>query len=155
MIRFRFGDLFDLLGKDGFKMVAHGCNCQCRMKSGFAGTLVEKYPIAAEIDSKTEKGDITKMGTYSTATVDDISIFNLYTQFNYGTDKVQVDLNAVESAFERLATDLTKQGRNKDILLIPAIGSGLAGGKWYDILRAIDKVTNNLNIMVVFNVIPD
>lgn len=122
------------------------------MGAGFAKELAANYPEALSADEKTESGDVTKLGTYSKAdSSTNVTIYNLYTQFNYGTDRSQIDMVALEASFVAMRDDLVSQGKEKDLILIPKIGSGLAGGIWYDIVRVIDSVTNQLNIMVVLN----
>ena len=119
------------------------------MGAGFAKALVAEYPKALEVDRETVSGDKKKLGTFTMAEEKGKTIFNLYTQFNYGKDKQQVDMQALEDCFRSLNDYMVSKKINQHPLLIPRIGAGLAGGNWYDIVRCIDTATPNLNIIVV------
>lgn len=61
------GDLIKLALQREFDVIAHGCNCQCRQKSGIAALMVktfqtnnEEYYIGERED---QKGNINKLGT--------------------------------------------------------------------------------------------
>ena len=149
MITEFWGDLLDLIDRPEYNYIAHGCNCFCTMGAGFAKALAEKFPQALEVDRQTTDGDKSKLGTFTTTVVEGKQIFNLYTQYEYGKDKTQLDIDALTDAFTALNTYMVENNINHRPILIPRIGAGLAGGNWYDIIRCIDAAAPNLNIIVV------
>ena len=155
------GDLIELATTDvdRYKAIAHGCNCFCTMGSGIAKTIRERFPMAYTEDCDFMKfmPKEAKLGKYSShySRKYDLSIFNLYTQFDFGTHKQQVIYEAVEKCFATLNRDfqplVTNNPKQYD-LGIPMIGAGLGGGDWGTIAEIINKVTPKLLIeLVVFD----
>lgn len=112
-------------------IIIHGCNCWHTMGGGVARYIAEKYPEAYMADKNTPLGDAKKLGKYSFAIVDEKTIVNAYTQFDFGTDTRKLDYNALVDVMERIFYDFTD-----DTVAMPKIGCGLAGGDWR-IVRAI------------------
>ena len=139
------GDLISLWREGKFDAIAHGCNCFNTMKSGVAGEIARQYPIAVDEDDSTERGDFFKLGSLTEAKTSEGSIYNLYTQFYYGTKERHLEYGAVRDAFTRL-NSIWRRG---DILGIPKIGAGLAGGHWNTIQRIIDYTTPDIRIILV------
>ncbi len=129
---FKDGEVSDLL---------HGCNCQGKMKSGFAGALVKEFPWVAESDlmyNFRNQGVI--LGTADVvyiAGLDDAYVWNCYTQEFYGRDKnvVYVDYEALRYCFREVAQLCSP----KDKIGYPKIGAGLANGDWNIISKIIDE----------------
>lgn len=149
MIKYMKGDLILLAKHNWFDAIAHGCNCFNTMNSGVAKNIREAFPVVYEVDSKTERGDRTKLGTFTEAKVltlygNEISVFNLYTQYRYGTDRPHFDYNALDTVLARLADQYPgiKLG-------LPKIGSGLAGGDWSRIEAILNNYSDKLQITVV------
>lgn len=132
------GDLFELALAGHFDVIVHGCNCFCTMGAGIAALVREKFPEAYEADLKTAIGDMSKLGTYTHATIStnfgELVVVNAYTQYRYGTQRRQVDYKAVEAVFKRIKQDFT--GKR---IAYPMIGAGLAGGHWPTIAQIIDQ----------------
>lgn len=65
------------------------------MGAGIAKLIRTKFPEAYDVDLQTKKGDRSKLGTISTATVirnnHEITIINAYTQFNWRGSGVLAD----------------------------------------------------------------
>lgn len=142
----------DLLESD-CDMIAHGCNCHCRMKSGIAGQISKKYPEVNKADHRTKYGDKSKLGMAMPVfhPKQDKCVVNLYTQYRYGNDgKQYVDYDAVRSSLEALrGWQEQLLGRNPDHKLgIPRIGAGLAGGDWTVIEKIIGDVFDDIDIYV-------
>ena len=123
------GNLLDLAEAGEFDIIVQGCNCFNTMGGGIAREIRERYPYVAEVDSKTVRGDYTKLGTWTqenvilkngTVTFD---IINAYTQYNMsqGTDVFEY------TAFQLILEKLTFVYPGKRFGL-PYIGMGLAGG---------------------------
>lgn len=144
-----WGDALALLERPEYNYLAHGCNCFCTMGAGIAKQIATKYPKALEVDRETTSGDKKKLGTFTVSETDGKHIFNLYTQYDYGKDKANLNIEALADSFTALNQYMVDNKINHLPLLIPRIGAGLAGGKWHDIIRRIDSAAPNLNIIVV------
>ena len=132
------GDLIKLALNKEFDVIVHGCNCQCVMSAGIAKTIKTVFPEAYVADSQTIKGDRSKLGTISTATVNrdnhEITIVNAYTQFHWRGKGVKVDYQAIASCFKEIKAQFS--GKR---IGYPLIGAGLAGGDWSIISTIIDE----------------
>jgi len=145
------GDLLQLALGGHFDVIIHGCNCFCSMGAGIARAIKLEFPEAFSADANTKKGDKSKLGSYSHATVNrdghSITIINGYTQYNYSGRSVLVDYKAVSTLF----AELKKEYPGKR-LCYPKIGAGLAGGDWNIISAIIDKELGEENhTLVIFD----
>lgn len=131
------GDLIKLALDGKFDVIVHGCNCFCVMGLGIAKTMKETFPEAYQADLSTRKGDKSKLGSYTSATVkcqnNPITIVNAYTQFNYRGRGVRVDYEAMRSVFAAIQKDFSGLR-----IGYPLIGAGLAGGDWAVIAEIIE-----------------
>lgn len=121
--------------------IAHGCNCFNTMGRGFAAQIAKDFPAAKAVDAKTVSGDRGKLGTFTKAICGKTTVYNMYTQYRYGTAEPQFDYRAFEEALAKVLQDLPQDGR----LSIPKIGAGLAGGDWPAIAEIINKVSDSEN----------
>lgn len=132
------GDLIQLALQGKFDVIIHGCNCFCIMGAGIAKTIKQKFPTAYEADLKTEKGDESKLGTISFATVDlengQLTIINGYTQFNWRGTGRKVDYEAIRKVFKAVKNKFSGWR-----IGYPAIGAGLARGDWEIIAQIIEE----------------
>lgn len=88
-------DIFD----SDVSIIIHQCNCFWNMEDGFAKQLKEKFPEAQIADRKTKFGDRNKLGSYSKVCFPSKNlkyIFNLYSQYRYGTNEQQTDYDALQ-----------------------------------------------------------
>ena len=122
-------------------VLVHGCNCHCNMGAGLALRIKKLYPEAYKADQETVSHDRTKLGTMSGATINpNLSVVNLYTQYNYGGGGVNVDYDAMRKCFESLVNNAVADY----IFLIPKyIGCGLAGGDIIIVTKLIEEVFEN------------
>lgn len=142
-------------GKIDRFVMAQGCNCFCTQGSGIAGQL-RKYPevLATDIASG-RKGDKDKLGKVSIASIVSehsdycVAVVNMYTQYEFGQDKMNVDYRAIGDAFEHVNNLMQIINPQNRVLFIPKIGAGLAGGDWDTIAKIIDESTPNLDVVVV------
>jgi O-acetyl-ADP-ribose deacetylase (regulator of RNase III) len=136
MLYERRGNLLD----SSAPVIAHGCNCFNVMGAGVALAIRNKYPEVYKADLETVRGDRNKLGTFTKAQVEAEPIkiiYNLYTQYSMGGDKVHLDYQALETSFEAMIIDLKKnKALRSPIVAIPRIGCGLAGGNW-DVVKEI------------------
>lgn len=138
------GNLVELALRGRFNAIVHGCNCFCQMGAGIAKTIKQTWPEAYKADQKTIIGDKNKLGTYSFYKSPFCIIINAYTQYNYGRKKINVNYPAIEKVFTLINKDFAGK-----TVGIPKIGAGLAGGDWDKIETIINKVTPNLNIILI------
>lgn len=135
------GDLIQLALDGEFDVIIHGCNCQCAMGAGIAKAIKSVFPEAYQADCKTPKGEKTKLGAISTATVQrdghTITIVNGYTQFHWRGSGVLADYNAIRSVM----TEVKARFSGKRIGY-PLIGAGLAKGDWNVISEIISEELN-------------
>jgi O-acetyl-ADP-ribose deacetylase (regulator of RNase III) len=150
MIKYVNGDLIKL-AKDGyFDLIAHGCNCFNTMNSGIAKQIREEWPQVYLRDAETIKGDKNKLGTYTGHFVyrpQNLTAFwvlNLYTQYTYGTNKVQVDYNAIRNCMVRIRQNFLCYRVG-----FPKIGCGLAGGDWSIIEKIMEEELFDMDVTIV------
>lgn len=131
------GDLIALALDGQFDVIVHGCNCQCAMGAGIALTIKNIFPEAYEADLQTRKGDASKLGTFTQATVHrnahSVTIVNGYTQDHYRGRGVLANYDAIRSVFAGVARDFPNAR-----IGYPLIGAGLAKGDWSVISTIID-----------------
>lgn len=132
------GDLLALAMDGTFQTIIHGCNCQCTMGAGIAKAIKSTFPEAFRADCQTEKGDRSKLGTISYASVTrgdrEITIVNGYTQFNWRGSGVRADYDAIRGVMKTV-----KQEFGGSRIGYPLIGAGLAKGDWSIISVIIDE----------------
>ena len=142
------GDLIKLALEGEFDVIVHGCNCLCTMDAGIAKAIKSTFTEALAADRSTECGDRSKLGSYSTATVQrnghTISIINAYTQFHYKGQGILLNYDALRQVFRSLNSEYA--GKRVGI---PKIGAGLAGGDWNIIYGIIEVETPLLQITLV------
>lgn len=142
------GDLIKLALKGKFDVIVHGCNCFCTMNRGIARSIRIEFPEALEADLKTEKGDRSKLGTFTYArvirSIYKIGIINAYIQYDYRGEGVKVDYDSVRTVFRNL-----KHYFKYKRVGIPLIGAGLAGGNWDIISEIILKELDGVDLTLV------
>lgn len=131
-------------------LAAQGCNCFHVQRSGLAASL-SRFPEILEADREHgSKGDFGRLGDYSYAHLgNDTLVFNLYTQYSYSRQRMNVDYSAIRSAFLRLNALAAMDEFEGREFYIPYIGAGLGGGDWDIISEYIDSATPNLDLTVV------
>ena len=137
-------NIFVPFEKKEYDILVHGANCFHTMSGGIAAIVKYRYPGAYMADLKTPISK-NKLGLYSMAQTEYGTIINLYTQYDFGTYKMQVDYDAVRKGFTLLNEDFKGSS-----VCIPRIGSGLAGGDWNTIKNIINEVTPDLEIVVYY-----
>ena len=142
------GNLISLAEQGRFDCIIHGCNCFNTMDAGIAVQLKHRYPQVYASDNETERGDRSKLGTYTVANCVNYTkniykhfmVINAYTQYSYGTKSKHVDYSAIKRVFTSLAPELVglRIGYTR-------IGCGLAGGEWRLVKDIIDTAFEGLN----------
>jgi O-acetyl-ADP-ribose deacetylase (regulator of RNase III) len=144
-IKYGVGDL--LRDANNFDVIIHCANCFCRMGSGIAKSIKEKYPEAYQVDLETKTGDRLKLGgiTYTKNTTP--TIVNAYGQYTYGgqaVGRVDLDYKALTSAL-RIAKEMFSGKR----FGLPKLGSGLAVGDPNIIRNIIEKELAGEDVVVL------
>lgn len=147
------GNIIDIAEEGGYDIVLHNCNCQNTMGSGVAKEIAKHWPEVYKADCNTVKGDFSKLGTYSKATVtrrgNTFTVYNLYGQFRYGERKLQLfDIDAFENALCLLAIELHALKRPMKILF-PLLGTGSAGGRWSAIAPRLESILKDHHLTLV------
>lgn len=126
-LRIESGDLFnEAMGKR--VVIAHGCNKQGKMASGFAGIVKKLYPFcyAAYMQEHNDFGLVGGDVVFATSEDSKVVVANAITQEFYGRDgKKYVDYDWVVDSMLKVAA-YAKQ-HNIPVCL-PMIGGGLGGG---------------------------
>lgn len=132
------GDLIKLALAGEFDVIIHGCNCQCVMGAGIAKTIKATFPEAFAADKTTTKGDSSKLGSYSSATLTreghTLTVVNGYTQDHWRGSKAKADYDAIRSVMTNVKQQFTGLR-----IGYPKIGAGLAKGDWQIIKIIIDE----------------
>src|SRR5271170_2040099 len=124
MLNYINGNVLDT--KD--KIIFHGCNAIGVMGAGVALAIRNKYPKCYKkyrqqyVDYGLALGDVVWYHDR------DVSIANCITQENVGTDKMQVDYNAIRTCVRNVLKTAEKRGLST--ISTVKIGCGLAGGSW-------------------------
>jgi O-acetyl-ADP-ribose deacetylase (regulator of RNase III) len=156
------GDLIELAEQGMFQVIAHGCNCFCRMGAGIAPQMAaafdcDKFPMEREHPGNINKlGNIDyayRLGEYTTTgdipDEDYFYIVNAYTQYKYGRNHV----DGVENPFDYEAFTLCMRKINHRFkgrhIGLPQIGAGLAGGDWNKIKKIIQEELSECDVTVV------
>jgi O-acetyl-ADP-ribose deacetylase (regulator of RNase III) len=128
MLIHKKGNLLDLAEAGEFDIVVQGCNCFNTMGGGIAREIAERYPMVADVDRYSERGNYNKLGNWTSGDIvtnndHTFRIINAYTQYDMsqGTDVFEY------VAFELILQKLIHAYGDKRIGL-PYIGMGLAGG---------------------------
>ncbi len=120
------------------------------MGAGIAKQIRNVFPEAYEADLKTNRGDIRKLGSFSSAQVLRGNILfrvvNAYTQFKPGP---YADLYAIKKALESLS-GLPAGPR----IGLPQIGCGIGGLSWKDVEDVIDTTLSGEDVTVVIWDVP-
>jgi O-acetyl-ADP-ribose deacetylase (regulator of RNase III) len=127
MLKHTKGNLLDLAEAGEFDIVVQGCNCFNTMGGGIAREIRERYPMCAEIDRLTERGEHMKLGNW-TISINDLTdrrfiIVNAYTQYNMSTGEDVFEYTAFQLILEKL-----EHAYPSSRIGFPYIGMGLAGG---------------------------
>jgi O-acetyl-ADP-ribose deacetylase (regulator of RNase III) len=158
----REGNLIELAKAGNYTEIAHGCNCFHTFGAGIAPQIGKAFPDSITADLATVKGSKVKLGSLSTGLhwLSDnhtLKIVNMYTQHGFGNREIglpDIEYSAVRKAFtilNGLVREKKAEGKYKrtQLLGIPMIGAGLAGGHWEAISTIIDLVTPDVQIELV------
>jgi O-acetyl-ADP-ribose deacetylase (regulator of RNase III) len=142
-MKIKEGCLIALAKAGEYDLIMQGCNCMNQMGKGIALSIKKAWPEAYAADCLTTKGDASKLGTYSEATLDNngkpLIILNCYTQYLYNSKDEQAilaDYEAIAACMKKIKMAYGNQGLKMGM---PLIGAGLAKGDWNIIAPIIDE----------------
>lgn len=138
---YKKGNLVDAFVNGDVVHMIHGCNCFNIMGSGIAQTIKSRLPEMNEADQETIKGDVYKFGSFSYHDYGNCFGFNVYCQYNYGNKGLYLDYDALEVSLKSVSNFLEERCGvdNPQVIGLPMIGCGLAGGDWNKVLPIIQK----------------
>lgn len=120
--------------------IVHQANCFTTMGSGVAKRLRELYPEAYEADCKTSKGDKSKLGSFSVVKARDGKyIYNMYSQFTYGTEKRQTNYEAIYTGLCAVKSHMI-DAKLVTLSLPKGMGCKLGGGDWRIVSKMIEVI---------------
>lgn len=164
------GDLIQLAKEGAFDVIAHGCNCFCRMKRGIAPQMASAFACDRFMGERPFlAGDINKLGTidightYIAYEGGDIKVYdtpvnkswqdsgykllkvvNAYTQYQWSTKTKPFDYDAFTLCMRKM--NHIFKGLH---IGLPQIGSHLAGGDWETIEGIILGELKDCEVTVV------
>lgn len=153
------GDLIDVALEGRLDIVAQGCNCQNKQKSGVAKKMAEVFRTDSfRLEQPRFKGDMMKLGDIDGERrlvangKKEITVYNCYTQYYYGRnheDGVEkpIDYNALTLCMKKL--NHLYKGKNLTLGLPYIIGCGLAGGDEERVLKILEEELTDLNVILV------
>ena len=154
----------------GINNIAHSCNCQNVMGGGIAKQIKDRYPQAFEADTERWSNEYNdggnwrcQIGDYSKAVIKTkfanltnnrplsphsrlsyATIYNLYTQSGYSTERRQVNYEYFWKAMKAMQEDLLFNQHElnvRQVVGVPyGISCGLAGGNWKIIKAIIEDI---------------
>jgi len=152
------GDLISLALQGEFEVIAHGCNCFCKMRRGLAYQMSRQFNCNDGAlypkEQPARRGDVTKLGTiegnYHTnltrckSNGSFLKVVNMYTQYYWSDSKKPFDYDAFKSCLMALNQDYAGK-----TIGLPKIGTGLAGGEWEIIKEIIQEEMKDCHVTVV------
>ncbi len=148
------GDLIVLAKEGKFNVITHGCNCFCTMGSGIAPQMAKAFGCNNfAMEDKKYRGEINKLGQIDYEEIEIhhasghhslINVVNSYTQYNYDAKTKPFDYEAFTLCMRKINRLFKSQ-----IIGLPQIGAGLAGGDWKIIKSIIQNELVDCNIIVV------
>lgn len=142
------GNIFD----GDWDGIAHCCNLFHTWGAGIAKQMKQRFPAAFAADEATIHGSENKLGNFSYADCNSITVFNLYAQIGVGNDGDPLNRNCqydfIHDSLYRVCKHIEKNYPQESyILALPMIGCGLAGGDEkivYAILESVESHFENI-----------
>ena len=136
----------DLLEDDDWDCAIHICNLYHTMGGGIAYYIKKKYPEVFQADLETEKGDESKLGTFSKSSINEGNqfIYNLYAQNGIGNDGNPLNRNLsydlLHDGLYKVLKDIMTVWPFGCVVAVPELGCGLAGGSWTIVKAILEEI---------------
>lgn len=149
----------NLLAFQRYSAIIHQVNCRGVMGAGLALQIKNKFPRTFDeykricVEHSYAKAN-QLMGKTLRTTDGDKTIFNMFSQLDYGFGKVQTNYEKMEEALKKIA-EYCRENKIGTIGIPKNLGCGLAGGKWKivrDIINKSFKYTNTIVYIVNYDV---
>lgn len=142
------GNLITMALDGKFNVIAHGCNCFCKMKTGLAPQMAQAFGCNNFALEREGMRDINKLGliVYEHLVAYNLTVVNCYTQY-YPTDDTgnkYIDYEALTLCLRKMNHDF--EGAH---IGLPQIGCHLAGGDWTIVKQIIQKELADCNVTIV------
>ena len=126
----------------------HSANCFCVMGGGIARIISKIYPEAVIADNATKSGDISKLGTFTSATAKDGKIiYNVYGQFSTSSRIRQTNYEALYNGLSAAHADI--RNKNLKTASLPFnSGCGLGMGRWPIVEAMIRDIWENSPVLL-------
>jgi O-acetyl-ADP-ribose deacetylase (regulator of RNase III) len=137
MLKIVTGDLFDYAAPGS--IIAHGCNLQGVMNSGFAKQIRLRFPENYLAYRQAWRERALELGSFILVNCSTHHIFNALIQVRYGRDPAiqYVEYAAVKKSLRHAAD----YGRAYNVPIhLPLIGGGLGGGDSTELLHIFEEV---------------
>lgn len=139
-----------------FEIIAHQVNCQGVMGSGVAKQVKEKFPYvySTYVKALKQNGANFMYGKSQIFYEDTHTIWNIFSQYNYGYDgKQYTNYTALDTAF-REAILHYRDNDADDIKQIPIaipykIGCDRGGGDWDTVKTILEKIEEDCHVIFV------
>lgn len=151
MIKYVDGNLLTMAQNGDFDVIGHCANCFCTFGSGIALQIKETFPEAYTADCETKAGDLTKLGTISYWESPELTVVNIYGQYDFRgrrQGKMDLDYEALRSGLRAM-----KEKFSGKRIGLPKLGSLLAGGNW-DIIEKIIEEEMRGEYVTIVNYVP-
>lgn len=130
------GNLLALADTGLFDVICHGCNIRHTMGAGIALQIARRWPEAKAADDAVA---VPELGRFSRVSVRTrvglpLLVYNLYTQPLPGP---HFEALALSRAMTMMKLNLVAMGLKGCRLAFPAIGGGLGGGNWDEIMPTL------------------
>jgi O-acetyl-ADP-ribose deacetylase (regulator of RNase III) len=130
-IQYEKGDIFE----SPHRAILHGCNAQGVMGAGFAARLKQEHPYAYKEYRDAYEGGKLHLGTILLVKAGKRLIIHGITQQYYGRENRRyVSYDAIAHVMSAVEETLYGQ-----VVAMPKIGAGLAGGDWNVIASIIES----------------
>ena len=129
------------------RCIVHGCNAQGVMGAGVALAIRRAYPEAYETYINEFKTFGLKLGSVYHSSSRGKLVWHAITQINVGTDRRQVDYEAIFHALETINA-IGPRDYDLDAIAFPRIGAGLGGGNWGVISAMIEATSTHYQPVV-------
>lgn len=139
-------DIFKAFENNEIQHLAHGANCWSTMGAGIAGMIRSRYPEAFQADCEYELNPEQRIGRFSSAVLNDGSVIhNLYTQFYPGPNAhIDFIISALTLCLEEIAEEMEPDTEVN--FGMPAIGCGIGGVSFYQMFKAVQKVSDQISL---------
>jgi len=145
-LRYYKGDIFTAPAE----ILIHQANCFCKMKSGIAKAITDRFREVALIDGNTKAGDKDKLGMVGPVHLFESKgtnfkfVLNCYSQYNWGRDSRKTNYEAYYTCLEKVRS--YAEGKKMNVAAPYKMGCSLAGGNWEICLEMFEEIFKDSSI---------